>query len=411
MRANGVVIVALMTTVFAACSSKTIIVPGTSPDRGDASVSVTAPGDGGGGGEAATGINVCATYCGRAGQCDKTRDVQTCTDACTAANAAVFPKLRDDVLSKIVTCVKSRDCKSTFGGNVLDFCAREAAAQVAPSPAGIAYCNDLATAQTKCGHTFDHVACLEAVKLYADATIGQASSCAVKACADIDACVDTALAGRLATIGAGDGGAPARDAEVTHEQDSGTADDFDSGLNGCSPGDVSGFVPLWKPPTGQHQGKCTQSQITAYYTGCLGPSATQQACTSATAAANANCMSCLTTQTTSGDYGPIVSGNGLLVLNVAGCVALLDPGNTSCARALQATSQCTHVACDARCPVSGDASLQAFDRCTQNAEANACQSYVSTCGDTEANGGPAAACFFQTFEEGFNVLAPLFCGL
>src|SRR5262245_27939616 len=78
--------------------------------------------------------------------------------------------------------------------------------------------------------------------------------------ATVVACSYSAEADRL---GAPDSGAD-RGGEA-----SGTEPTID-GPNACQPGDVSTFqAPAYRPAEGAHQGKCTQTQIDAFYRDCL----------------------------------------------------------------------------------------------------------------------------------------------
>jgi len=66
---------------------------------------------------------------------DKALDHQTCKNACTNSYAAVFPKLREDVVELIVGCFDAKDCKTVLGGDVVGSCVSDAVASVAPSDA------------------------------------------------------------------------------------------------------------------------------------------------------------------------------------------------------------------------------------------------------------------------------------
>jgi len=145
----------------------------------------------------------CSGYCKRIGGCDNTRDVQTCENTCKNQNAAVFPKLRSDVVSKISTCIDALDCKTVLGSDVVSSCSAEAVAQVAPSEVGKRFCDDLGATDTKCERSLDKAKCLDRAKLYNDKALGDADLCTKKACADVDACVDASL-GAIATTSTSD---------------------------------------------------------------------------------------------------------------------------------------------------------------------------------------------------------------
>jgi len=71
----------------------------------------------------------CAALCDREQQCDKALDHQTCKNACTNSYAAVFPKLREDVVELIVGCFDAKDCKTVLGGDVVGSCVSDAVAE------------------------------------------------------------------------------------------------------------------------------------------------------------------------------------------------------------------------------------------------------------------------------------------
>jgi hypothetical protein len=218
-----------------------------------------------------------------------------------------------------------------------------------------------------------------------------------------------------------DGSADARDGRV-HGDDvfvpDSPGDDADSGCP--TPADITGWTPpAYHPATGSDQGKCTDAFISAYFTDCLGPTATQATCapwgTSGDAAHKA-CAQCLLTLSTAAKYGPLVEYKGVVNANIAGCIELKDPTNgVACATAVQQSEECDHAACDPVCPVKDDPSFQLWLQCVQAAEAGQCKPYAdkAACANAEQDGGPAAACFpgaNAKFIDYYDVLAPIFCG-
>lgn len=131
----------------------------------------------------------CGSLCGRQETCDTSLDVQTCKNSCTNNFAAVFPKLRQDVVSLIVECFDAKDCRTVLEGNVVGTCAEEAVASVAPSGEATAFCDGLAAAKKKCGSTTTKAACLDQAKLYSDEAIVEAANCSDRPCSEIDRCV------------------------------------------------------------------------------------------------------------------------------------------------------------------------------------------------------------------------------
>ncbi len=143
----------------------------------------------------------CAGFCKKLVGCDNTKDEQTCENTCKNTNAAVFPKLRADVLGKVSSCINSKDCKTVLGSDVVTTCSAEAVASVAPSETGRRFCDDLGSTNTKCGKTLDKAKCLDRAKLYNDKALTDADLCTKKACADVDVCVDASLGAIHATSG------------------------------------------------------------------------------------------------------------------------------------------------------------------------------------------------------------------
>jgi len=131
----------------------------------------------------------CGSLCGVQEACDTSLDTQTCKNSCTNSFAAVFPKLRQDVVGLIVQCFDAKDCKTVLGGDVVGACAEEAVASVAPSDTAASYCDGLVAAKKKCGTTVSKATCLDQAKLYSDDTIGEAANCSERACSEIDKCV------------------------------------------------------------------------------------------------------------------------------------------------------------------------------------------------------------------------------
>jgi len=140
----------------------------------------------------------CNGYCKKLVGCDNARDEQTCQNTCKNQNAAIFPKLRVDVLSKVSSCIDQRDCKTVLSSDVIAKCSDEAVASVAPTETAKKFCDQLAATQTKCGGSAEKTQCLNRAKLYNDKALTDASMCTTKACADITKCVDAAL-GSLTT--------------------------------------------------------------------------------------------------------------------------------------------------------------------------------------------------------------------
>jgi hypothetical protein len=178
---------------------------------------------------------------------------------------------------------------------------------------------------------------------------------------------------------------------------------------------VGTFTPTYKPPSGAHQGKCTQQQIDDFRRFCLG-TGDQQACQTFLAKAEGKaCAQCIVSPPSGPTLGPLIdhAAQGFVSVNTTGCVALLEPCNEQCAKDITALSQCDDAAC-VSCKVTDPASLQALNACTQAADNCACRDYAlkGACGELLVGPDhPAAKCFSgATFDDGYNVLVPLFCG-
>lgn len=174
-----------------------------------------------------------------------------------------------------------------------------------------------------------------------------------------------------------------------------------------TPGSVSGFVPpAYKSPLMENS--CDSTQISDYYTSCLGTNATQQACTTWTQA-NAACGSCLSTARNAAQWGALIEGNGIVSLNIGGCADI--QGNLGCAKAYEIADACLSLACDAVCPVTDQASFTLYQQCITSASSGGCASYTqSRNAACDADTGTLGLCFgLQTFQQGYAQLAPMFC--
>lgn len=173
-------------------------------------------GGAGGGGEAtgaggessannATGSvkDYCADSCTKNHGCDKTVDVQTCSNTCKNDFAAVGPKLRDDFLASITACYGDQDCVAVLDEEALGKCTDEAVAELAPSKEGTSFCTDYEDAAAKCDNSdFDKAECYDKAKTFNDDALVEAEDCLTKACSAIDDCV-TATLGAIKDIGGG----------------------------------------------------------------------------------------------------------------------------------------------------------------------------------------------------------------
>lgn len=178
--------------------------------------------------------------------------------------------------------------------------------------------------------------------------------------------------------------------------DSGPDPVDDSGGGACAPGDVSTFEPTWKAPAGMAQAKCTETQVNALLDCQLDENADAAACKALAADKNnQTCGTCLLTNSSAAKYGPLISGEGVISINYAGCIALKDNNVTAdgCGAKYQALGQCSTEACATNCPVSDDASFAAYQKCAQKAEEGAaCSKFAgdAACVDDLVKAGGAA---------------------
>jgi hypothetical protein len=188
----------------------------------------------------------------------------------------------------------------------------------------------------------------------------------------------------------------------------------------CVPGDVSSFMPTWKPPTGFNQGKCTDLQVNALVD-CLNNVPDVATCkTFGADLANKACLDCAITRSTASAYGPLVEDSVTAQVNVAGCIALAtgDLSATGCGAKRLALSQCELAACEINCPVfAGDtgSELAALLACLPESDTSSCKTFAAdaACGSAlEGDGGIAAACAQTraTFAENAKAMVQLFCG-
>ena len=184
--------------------------------------------------------------------------------------------------------------------------------------------------------------------------------------------------------GTGDGAA-CTPVVVTGEPSSGGIACPASGTT-CYPQNETAFSSTWVPPL-PRLGQCTSTQITDFYTSCLGGTASDAACGAWTdASANATCLGCLKTPSTATAYGALIQFSGDVVeLNEAGCVALAEPCNLECAKAWLAGIECREAACtSSECADQDD-----LIECTMTAETcTACEAYTQAGGCMTQLTGP-----------------------
>jgi hypothetical protein len=116
----------------------------------------------------------------------------------------------------------------------------------------------------------------------------------------------------------------------------------------CWPHDLTTWTPRWADPVGRATGACTVKQIDDYYLQCQDPSATLSTC-QAYQQANSSCYKCLFTPVQANRFGPLIDQGRTSYVNIGGCVAVFEPCNLDCAKAMNAFQQCSGAACDPYC--------------------------------------------------------------
>jgi hypothetical protein len=136
----------------------------------------------------------CSHNCAREHTC-LSDDQATCTAKCKNDLAAIGPKLRNDYLSGISTCLDGVDCAKW--GTDAGKCASTSSASLAPSQGAQDFCNAFVKKQKDCSTgTGDLATCLNSAKIYGDPALSDASACLSQACADYAKCITASLGGK-----------------------------------------------------------------------------------------------------------------------------------------------------------------------------------------------------------------------
>jgi hypothetical protein len=152
----------------------------------------------------------------------------------------------------------------------------------------------------------------------------------------------------------------------------------------CSPASVTDFTPTYNLPVGPRAGACSDEQIQAAVNDCFAPpdgGATGGAsvCQSwVTDTKNAGCLSCWAGSLTDMTWAPILESGGLeIIFNVGGCIALADPAELLCARAVEYEVECEIAACLAACPISASGDPTAQLDCIVQADMGGCATFTA----------------------------------
>jgi hypothetical protein len=181
----------------------------------------------------------------------------------------------------------------------------------------------------------------------------------------------------------------------------------------CWPHDETAFSPAWVPPVGAHLGRCTTTQVSDFYTACLDTASTPTTCNAwAQNAANTTCFGCLYTDRTATSYGALIGYSQATYLNVAGCVALVEPCNQPCAQTLSDLNACE----DGACGSTFCADTTSYNACAMQADScTSCSGYANSTNCfsliTGAQHPAEAACALNatTFQALYSAVATFMC--
>ena len=192
----------------------------------------------------------------------------------------------------------------------------------------------------------------------------------------------------------------------------------DGAVDMCFP---SGVMPLTGgftyPDAGE--GACTDTQLQALFTACLGPSASNAACnTLGQTLGYATCFACVIGPATANPQAPVAytlltnRSATINLPNVGGCIAAFDPAEEACAEANTVADTCEEEQC-AGCNVSdftetATAPYGAIYQCTVEAAdaGGACATYQAAedaCDDAIMAADSGAAACFSLYDDNGNV--------
>jgi hypothetical protein len=145
----------------------------------------------------------------------------------------------------------------------------------------------------------------------------------------------------------------------------------------CAPVQLSAD-PVVGPPH-DPQAACSLADLEEYWTACGQQEASPATC-NGFKKAHDTCALCIDSSSDDAELGPVVFYDhpSMRVLNVAGCMALIEGTTDHCGGFYQSWQACTYAAC-AKCPESA----AAIASCTQEATNQVCQGeaslFASTC--------------------------------
>jgi hypothetical protein len=210
------------------------------------------------------------------------------------------------------------------------------------------------------------------------------------------------------------------DAPADVAVDTNTGDD---GGSTCAPAPLTNYtIPAYVPPA-PGPGACNNEQIAAYYRACWdGTNPNRQSDCAAfkdADAGNTACLTCMESKSSDSAWGAIVIANNLGVPNIATCIAVADPSQLDCAHKVEGEVQCQWAACNSNCPVTDQASADAWNTCvdqattTQDDSTATVQDKLTCLAAISGTGSPAAKCIVPTtkgLKAVLDAIAPILCG-
>ncbi|MFC1642876.1 hypothetical protein ACFL5O_09380, partial [Myxococcota bacterium] len=178
---------------------------------------------------------------------------------------------------------------------------------------------------------------------------------------------------------------------------------------GCSPQDMSDWVPPSNRSARRLVSACTIEQIDRYASACWG--STRDCSSFESGGADEECGRCLRpTPYEDASWGLLVSSGQLNATNLAGCIEIL--GDTDCAARNLAAFTCKQEACADSCVNVPAASwYEALSTCKEEAELSVCAKYAAdTACVTGVEGVDLRLCSGGTFVEMIAALGRVFCG-
>jgi hypothetical protein len=185
---------------------------------------------------------------------------------------------------------------------------------------------------------------------------------------------------------------------------------------------LTGFTPTKVPAATPDTTACTSTALTDIYNDCFATGGSATKC-EADETTYASCYTCMVTDETATSYGPLIASKngGLVFINQAGCIDLLEPCNSACAGAFQGATQCELAGCEGNCPSPLTSTTGTdFQDCVDTligCNPGGCDQFYgnyTTCGALlNGTDHPASVCVgtsSSTFEDLYNAIVPVFCG-